>query len=236
MKSKVKETFNQLAPIYETSVDTTSLYNSEYERPAMLAQLPVDLTGMKVLDAGCAAGWYTLQLKNRGARVAAADISPEMVRSAKRRIGEAAEIICLDLEEDLPFQNESFDIILSSLTLHYMKDWQKPFDEFQRVLKPNGIFLFSVHHPFLDVNWLENADYFNRQLIVDQWNKDGKVFNVPFYRRPLAEIMNSTLLHFWIEQVIEPLPTPRFKELSPASYERLLKRPQFLILKARKKT
>ncbi|MGY3715754.1 hypothetical protein ACWE42_09545 [Sutcliffiella cohnii] len=51
MKKQVTETFNELASVYEHFVDTTSLYNSEYERPAMLQQLPTDLTNKSVLDA-----------------------------------------------------------------------------------------------------------------------------------------------------------------------------------------
>ncbi|WKA53146.1 class I SAM-dependent methyltransferase [Planococcus shixiaomingii] len=235
MKEKVKDTFNQLAGIYETAVDTNSLFNSEYERPAMLAQLPNDLTGMNVLDAGCAAGWYTEQLIKRGANVVATDISPEMVSSAKRRVGGTAEILCLDLENELPFERDSFDLILSSLTLHYIKNWKGTFSEFQRILKPDGVFLFSIHHPFTDISWLEDDHYFSTELIVDRWHKEGIVFDVPFYRRPLNEIMNNTLANFSIEQVIEPLPTLQFKEHSPKSYERLMKRPQFLIIKARAK-
>jgi SAM-dependent methyltransferase len=41
-----------------------------------------------------------------------------------------------------------FDIILSSLTLHYIKNWDDVFKEFNRILKVNEVFVFSVHHPF----------------------------------------------------------------------------------------
>ncbi|PSL41830.1 methyltransferase family protein [Planomicrobium soli] len=233
MKEKVADTFNQLASIYENSVDTTSLFNSEYERPAMLAHIPNVMSGKKVFDAGCAAGWYTEQLIDRGADVIAADISIEMVLSAKRRIGDNAEILCMDLEKELPFQTASFDVIVSSLTLHYLEKWEETFREFHRILKPDGMFLFSVHHPLTEINRLEKAHYFSTELIIDQWNKEGKIFDVPYYRRPLSEIMNQTLSCFSIEKVIEPLPTLKFKEQSPGSYSRLMKRPQFLIIKAK---
>lgn len=233
MKEKVAETFNQLAAIYETSVDSTSLFNSEYERPAMLAHIPSDMSGKKVFDAGCAAGWYTEQLIKKGADVIAADISIEMVLSARRRIGNNAEILCMDLEKELPFQTASFDFIVSSLTLHYLQNWHETFREFQRILKPGGVFIFSVHHPLTDIDWLEEAHYFSTELIISRWNKEGKIFDVPFYRRPLSEIMNQTLSCFSIEKVIEPIPTLKFKEQSPESYGRLMKRPQFLIIKAR---
>lgn len=235
MKDKVKEIFNQLASVYEHSVDKTSLYNSEYERPSMLGQIPHDLRDMNVLDAGCAAGWYTFELVNRGADVVSIDISPEMVNSTLRRVGSTAKVLCLDLENKLHFEDDSFDFIVSSLSLHYLKDWSYTFSEFQRILKHEGSLLFSVHHPFTDIRLLENANYYSTELIVDEWNKEGKLYEVPFYRRPLNEILNKTVNYFSIEKVIEPLPTIKFKQQAPESYERLMKNPQFLIIKARLK-
>ncbi|WP_102029045.1 class I SAM-dependent methyltransferase [Salirhabdus sp. Marseille-P4669] len=232
MKERVIDAFNQLAKVYENSVDKSSLYNSEYERPSMMSQIPEDLTGKQVFDAGCAAGWYTNELLHRGANVTASDISPEMVNATKRRVGNKAEVLCLDLTEKLPFEQHSFDLIISSLTLHYIQDWNETFREFQRIIKPNGMLLFSVHHPFSDIGLLPNPNYFSTELITDEWDKEGKLYEVVYYRRPLQDIMNDTLQYFTISEVIEPLPTWTFKEKAPQSYDRILKQPPFLIIKA----
>lgn len=234
MKKDVKETFNMLATIYEHHVDEKSLYNSEYERPAMLGQIPQNLETMTVLDAGCAAGWYTEQLVNRGAKVFATDISPEMVAATKRRLGTKAKVSCLDLETELPFEASSFDLIISSLTLHYIKDWSQPFSEFQRLLKPNGVLLFSIHHPFMDLKLSENGDYFSTELLVGRWEKEGQSFNVPFYRRPLHSVINETSTYFKIEKIIEPQPTNNLKIRAPKSYDKLMKNPHFLIVRSQK--
>lgn len=53
-------------------------------RAAMLAMLPQDLSGWRVLDAGCGAGMFSLELARRGAEVTAIDLSPEMVDFAAR--------------------------------------------------------------------------------------------------------------------------------------------------------
>jgi len=233
MKDKIKETFNSLAGAYEHSVDAENLYNSEYERPAMLAQLPKDLSEKRILDAGCAAGWYTEQLVDRGAQVTAVDMSPEMAAATKRSIGDKADVICLDLASTLPFEDGIFDYIVSSLTLHYIEDWDFTFKEFQRILKPGGTLLFSVHHPFTDIKLSREMNYFSTELIVDKWKKVGKVYEVPFFRRPLGDILATTLQHFSMEDVIEPKPTEKFKELDVERYERLMKAPNFLIVKAR---
>ncbi len=55
-------------------------------RTIMLGQMPEDLTGRRVLDAGCGAGQMTAELAARGADVLAIDISPELVKIAERRL------------------------------------------------------------------------------------------------------------------------------------------------------
>jgi len=55
-------------------------------RARMLARLPADLTGARVLDAGCGAGQMTAELAARGARVVACDISPALVDIARERL------------------------------------------------------------------------------------------------------------------------------------------------------
>ncbi|TQR17993.1 class I SAM-dependent methyltransferase [Psychrobacillus soli] len=232
MNYSVKETYNKLANDYEHNVDTKSLFNTEYERPAMMRLLPADLKDKRILDAGCAAGWYTSQLVNLGANVTATDISPKMVEATKRRIDENADVLCLDLEKELPFEDESFDLIVSSLVMHYLKDWSKPFSEFRRILKPNGTLLFSIHHPFMDIKLSENGNYFSTEFLVDQWKREGKLIDVPFYRRPLQEILNETLAYFSLVKVVEPQPTKAFQLMEPDKYERLMKNPHFFIGKA----
>lgn len=225
------ETFNSLAGVYEKMGDADNLYNTQYERPSMMQHIPIDMKGLQVLDAGCSAGWYSGQFVQRGARVTAVDVSPDMVSFAKKNLGDRVDVLCLDLEDPLPFNDESFDWIVSSLTLHYLKDWHAAFAEFHRVLKPGGRFLLSIHHPLTDLQLLNESHYFSTELIVDQWNKAGKTYHVPFYRRPLSEILNTCIAYFPIEQVTEPKPTAKFQELAPEQYDRLMKSPNFLILK-----
>lgn len=234
MHNRIKETYNQLANDYEHVVDTKNIYNIDYERPAMTKLLPVDMGGMKVFDAGCAAGWYTLQLVNRGGEVTATDISPKMVAATKRRLGEKAKILCLNLEQNLPFDDESFDFIVSSLVLHYIKDLKQTFSEFSRVLKPNGNIIFSIHHPFMDIKFSQNKDYFDTELIIDQWKRADKLIEVPFYRRPLHVIINETSTFFKIEKIIEPQPTKELKIKNPEKYDILMHNPHFLIVKGTK--
>ena len=54
-------------------------------RAAMLAELPADLAGARVLDAGCGTGTMAVELARRGAEVVAVDISPSLIAIARDR-------------------------------------------------------------------------------------------------------------------------------------------------------
>ncbi|WP_404450692.1 class I SAM-dependent methyltransferase [Virgibacillus necropolis] len=233
MKKSTKDTYNDLAKAYEENVDHSSPYNTDYERPAMMNQVPEQLHGLNVLDAGCSAGWYSEALVERGATVTGIDLSTEMIAAAKRRLKDRATIVCHDLQDNLPFKANQFDFILSSLTLHYIKDWEFTFSELNRVLKPNGTLLFSVHHPFMDFTKFDIEDYFQKTLLTDTWEKPNITIDVSFYRRSLQETVTDTTKFFSVEGLIEPQPQETMKNKSPSSYKYLMENPHFLIIKAK---
>jgi ubiquinone/menaquinone biosynthesis C-methylase UbiE len=228
----ITETYDQLANTYENNVDMNSPYNTLYERPAMLKMIPEQLKDKKVLDAGCSAGWYSVELVKKGADVTGIDISPKMVEAAKRRLHNKAQFLCQDLQKELPFEDNKFDFIISSLTLHYIEDWESTFNEFNRVLKSAGTLLFSVHHPFMDFTNFNCEDYFQKQVLNDVWKKDGVTTEVSFYRRPMQSIISDTGQFFSIEKLVEPQPEERMKMTDPSSYSYLMTKPHFLIIKA----
>lgn len=86
----------------------------------------------------------------------------------------------------------------------------------------------------MDIKMSVNGDYFSNELIVDQWKREGKLIEVPYYRRPLHEIVNETIAYFSLEKLIEPQPTKAFKEEEPEKYEKLMKNAHFIIVSARK--
>ncbi|MFZ7131548.1 MAG: class I SAM-dependent methyltransferase [Eubacteriales bacterium] len=228
-------TYEALADYYFDDVDTKP-FNAYYERPATISLLP-DVKNKTVLDAGCAAGWYTKWLLEKGANVIAVDFSPNMIEMTKKRVGNRAEIIRADLNSPLDFiKDSSIDIILSSLTLHYIKNWDSVMREFNRILKEQGQLVMSIHHPFMDFTVFNKENYFLTELLDDEWETSHGKVKMQFYRRPLSLIINSIIdAGFLLEQLLEPMPTEQFKIEQPKIYERLTKKPQFLFIQAKKR-
>ena len=228
------EAYEILAEAYASVVETKP-HNAYYERPAMLSLLP-DVNRKRVLDAACGPGLYAEWLLSRGAEVVAVDASPKMIELARRRLGKTADIRQADLAKPLTLSDESFDVVLSSLTLHYIRDWRITFGEFYRVLRRDGCFVLSVGHPFFDYTYFKSEKYFETELVGSEWKGfDGVKVYMPTFRRSLEETLNPLIdAGFRIEKILEPRPTKEFREAEPEDYEELLRRPSFLCIRARK--
>ncbi|MEM8576993.1 MAG: magnesium protoporphyrin IX methyltransferase [Pseudomonadota bacterium] len=89
-------------------------------RAVMLGRLPQDLTGARVLDAGCGAGQMTAELAARGARVVATDISPSLVNIAELRLPfDLRERVTFRAGDMLDAELGQFDFVLAMDSLIY---------------------------------------------------------------------------------------------------------------------
>lgn len=100
----------------------------------------------KVLDLGAGRGNDTLYLTEKGFKVIACDYSDVALKIIKEQIP-SAETILLDISNSLPFENNSFDIIIADLSLHYFDEQTtiRIMKEIKRILRPNGHLLARVN-------------------------------------------------------------------------------------------
>jgi SAM-dependent methyltransferase len=97
-------------------------------------------SGERVLDVAAGTGNTALAAARRDARVTATDFAPALLATARRR----AEVDSLELQtrvadaQDLPFGDDSFDVVLSSFGAQFAADQQRTADELVRVCRPGG--------------------------------------------------------------------------------------------------
>jgi ubiquinone/menaquinone biosynthesis C-methylase UbiE len=232
-KPVAQDAYDTLAEVYAARIDTKP-HNAYYERPATLSLLP-DVSGKRVLDAGCGPGVYSEWLVEHGAQVVAIDGNRKMVDLARQRLGEMVKVLEANLEQPLTFLTDSsFDIVLSSLTLDYIKDWSLVLAEFYRLLRPAGCLVFSIEHPYAKYHdHRETSNYFEVHKVVYTWRGFGTPVQVPSYRRPISAVINSLIaVGFILEQILEPLPTQEFAQHDPEEYQLLIKSPGFMCVRA----
>lgn len=206
--------------------------NNNYDRPTIL-RLAGDLAGKHVLELGCAAGGLTAQLVERGADVLGVDVEPQMIEIASRKLGNRANFRIVDLDQPPQLApSSSIDIVVASLVLHYIKDWQPIMAELHRCLKPGGALVFSLHHPI--TAWLlsDRSDYHRTELISEVWDWYGRPVTAQSYRRPLSAIFGEIRqAGFAIDTVEEPQIEPS-PEIDAELLRTLNTQPFFIFVRA----
>jgi len=234
-RSLPHDAYDELAESYAKLIDTKP-HNAYYERPAMQSLIG-DVSGLNILDAGCGPGVYAEWLLNLGAQVTCVDDNEKMLEYAKRRNGDRAAYHQANLERPLSFlENDSFDGILCALAVSYIQDHSALFGEFGRMLKKGGWLTFSTEHPFFAYRYFNVDNYFETKQVSCEWDGFAKKVRMPSFYHSLGTIADSlTTNGFAIERILEPKPTEKFLEADPKSYEKLMKFPLFICIKARKK-
>jgi SAM-dependent methyltransferase len=220
-----RETYDAMAADYVAEVEK-SPYIGLYEQPGLRSLVPA-VAGRRVLDAGCGAGRNSVWLVEQGADVVGLDASPEMLRRARTRVP-AAALSLADLAEPLDLEDDSFDIAIASLVMHYLRDWVPTLRELRRVLRPDGAFVLSTHHPAAALKLSRSGDYFATELVVDRWSLAERDYDVEFWRRPFRAIAKGG---FGIDELSEPQPLPECRNRFPQAWEPLTRQPQFLFLR-----
>lgn len=151
-KREVRRAFSRAAGQYDASaVMQREVCTRMLERLDYIRMKPA-----RVLDVGSGTGWGTRQLGERypAAQVVALDIAMGMLQAARgtsswwRKLfaGNAPRYLCADVEA-LPLAAQSVDLVWSNLAVQWCNDLPATFVELQRVLKPEGLLMFSTFGP-----------------------------------------------------------------------------------------
>ncbi len=121
-----------------------------YVEERQVDRLLAPLTFSNVLDVGTGTGRHALKLAQRGVSVTALDQSPEMLavaREAAQREGLPVDFRRHSLDEDLPFEDRQFDLLICALMLSHVANLAHALQEFARVLRKGGYLLITDFHP-----------------------------------------------------------------------------------------
>jgi len=217
-----------------------SLYNEFLEiRPMRKILLPLineKKSKKKILDLGCGSGQMSAWISkcDPHAKVIGVDASSKMLELAKENYS------YLQFEQTfshkLYFADKYFDIVTSSLMIHYLKDLGPTFKAVSRVLKNHGHFVFSIHHPVGEV--LKKNKY-GALVLKNYFHQDWyrwKMFpgmNLMSYHHTfetIVEALNKN--HFSLLEIIEPRPAKILAKRYPDFYKSSSQNPSFCLLHA----
>ncbi|BBB14635.1 cyclopropane fatty acyl phospholipid synthase [Candidatus Rickettsiella viridis] len=129
------------------------------EWPALCAQLPL-LKNLNIVDLGCGYGWFCRYAKEQGAaQVLGIDISEKMIEKAKTMpYADSINYRISDMEQ-LALPQSTFNLVYSSLTLHYIENISELLKNIYDALVPDGHFVFSLEHPIYTAPIQKNPDW-----------------------------------------------------------------------------
>ena len=215
--------------------------NGALEVPALRRLLP-NLSGCRVLDLGCGFGDFARFARSAGAEsVTALDVSQRMLAEATRLTNDSNIAYVQCSIEDFSPEPESFHLAVSSMALHYVRDYSEAVDRIFKALKPGGRFIFSVEHPVCTANpvgWLRDAEGVPLHWPLDRYQQEDErstswfVEGVTKFHRTIETYVNTLIgAGFQLYHLGEPKPLAEFLKKRP-SLDEALRRPPILLLAA----
>lgn len=176
--------------------------------------------GDAVLDVGCGPG-VALQEYATKRRISAhgIDYSENMVEFARGRLIKTVPDAGIELEcasvDDLPFENDKFDVVTSHRCLMALLDWErqkKALMDIHRVLKPGGIYVMMEG----TFDGLDRLNFFRRKFGLDEIEAGGqdRLLTLKFHEGQLAELCDPYFellrtqrfgMYYFLTRIVQPL-------------------------------
>ena len=209
MKSKI-DIYDDFANQYAEFVAEREKKGIEHD-PVVPGLLDIigDVSGLKVLDAGCGEGYLARILANRGAQVTGIDISPRLIQMAQAKNVEGTIVYRVaDLSQPLPEYRRHFDVIASHLVLNDVYDYRGFIATLETAVKPGGRCVLSMNNPYSFVIRSHVTNYFDSGKTFPYRGLSEEGIKVHFYQRTLEEYMDAFLSTGFQLQRLVDIPTP----------------------------
>lgn len=214
--------------------------NAAGEWPVLRSMLP-SLRDKRVLDLGCGFGWHCKYAREQQARsVVGVDLSEKMLAYARENNNDSAIEYRRLAIEDINFAAGEFDVVISSLALHYVEHFEIVCRKIHHCLVSGGTFILSVEHPVYTAlaaqDWYYGSEGERLHWPVDDYQKEGLRQarfldnDVVKYHRTIATYVNALIdSGFSLTKLSEPQPTQETLDKYPEMRDET-RRPIFLLI------
>jgi SAM-dependent methyltransferase len=148
-----------------------------WQIPESELQVLGDVAGLDVLEFGCGAAQWAIALSRQGARMTGLDNSARQLDHARELMSAAGVEFPLvhASAEDTGLPAESFDIVFCDYGAMTFADPHLTIPEAARLLRPGGLFAFSVNTPIIDLAWPADADHPGDRLVLNYWEEIRRI-------------------------------------------------------------
>jgi SAM-dependent methyltransferase len=229
---------------YERLRRTGTGLNDVLEQPALWSMLPKSLAGLRVLDLGCGFGDFARKARNAGAgSVVGVDISERMLAGARAQTNDPRVTYRRMAIEELALEPGGFDLVVSSLALHYVADYVGALARIAVVLSAGGRLVFSVEHPMCTAlpqqSWVRDGDGRPLHWPVDEYRTEGPrhtswfIDDVVKHHRTIETYVNGLIAAgFSLVSLCEPEPVAAEVAVHIPGLDLARRRPPFLLIAA----
>lgn len=255
MEGRFREQWEENAQVFAELIKNEGTPHHKFILNPCVERLLGDVKGRLLLDAGCGEGYLSRHYARKGAKITGIDISSELISKAQDLSKDEntpidfrqGNVCHLDIEDCV------FDVVLANLVLLNIPCLTEALREFHRILKKNGILVFSIVHPAFNFygpgTWQmgeKDSDtgrreglffkvdhYFDEKEYERFWRtRTGEQFPEPFsfFHRTLSTYVNAIIdTGFHIVSIEEPRPVN-----DDEFFERERRVPFFAVFKAKK--
>ena len=229
---------------YKKVRENVNSANNIEETPALFSLMP-QLKNKTILDLGCGYGENCRKYSEQGAiSIVGVDISKQMLEVAQNN-NKLPNIEYMRMQmEDIAKLNRYFDIVTSSLAIHYVADYRDLVKNIYNILNPGGFFIFSQEHPLITapktgIKWIHENDDIAHFCLSDYTHENQRnifwiVDGVIKYHRPFSAIINPLVqAGFNISEILEPSVSDDIIAKIP-DYIKNAHVPNFLLIKSQK--
>ena len=223
MQQDLRNQYNNFSKDFSVN----QLVKNHINREEAYKMIAPHLSGLDILDIGCGDGTDVAYFQNKGARAIGIDASEDLIKIARH--SHPTLQFNIGYAEKLPYASNEFDSVYSKYAIMTSENLKPIFSEIHRVLKPGGVMVCLVAHPFR--HYIEkkriDANYFKKEVVSSVLFDGAVTVQEPSHN--MMDYFNKNFFeNFEMVDYLEAF-DPTAEQINGAVY------PGFMIIKARKK-